>query len=1799
MNINKTSIPNLNFRAEMLSSVSRLMLVALLLISAMMGHALSQNIKFTQGNVGSGLENRIQVPLGSYPGRGAVSVSVTLAYSSRIWRIGPVNSINNNLFTKFQTITEAIYSENSVAGWKSSIDLPIIEWPRNEDTYYYTGKPFCDVCGSNLRQFRVARVFVNMPDGAKHELRKSDQPYEGPVDMVGTFYAVDGSRLRYDSTGQNTGTLFLPDGTRFQLNGSTAKYIDRNGNTLNYDNATRQWTDSLDRAINLPLPANPVPGEQLYSLPGMPLPYKFIWKHLSEPGVLTALANGSSPTRKPIANDYLPFPNLPPTAPNGNNFPIKVQTNYSEIPSLFISSFADDEDLGPETIVLGRGQIHGELFDPVVLTEIVLPNNLRYKFTYNIYGEIDKVVYPTGSFDRYQYSQVPAFADMKAPYTEASRGVTLRQVSANGSGNDLVDWAYEAVGGRVSITAPQNEARVETYRTIIPTPVHPGAQGTESTYWPFGFEDARQGQIYEQRVYAPGPGGAMLRRTLTEFAQTSNIVQPSIPSLDNTTKTAYRNLRPVKEVSLVLDTGGDALSKTVNYEYTANNYELTTGLDRTASEEYQFRSVAPTVAQADPITTMLPGTLASRVETIYLDDPTYQSRHILGLESEVSFKGIINQTLQTVAKSKNFYDEYALVTYNDLSPTTYIDPATPARGNLTTIRRYVDITAGSYLDTHAKFDQCGNVTSFLNARGIESEVQFSPDYKHAFPTQKSSAIPDESGAHGSNTALVSRSTFDITTGLPLETTDENNQITSLSYKDDQNVTDPLIRLRKVTRPDGGWTKYTFGDTVGNLYTLTETKRDTARISQSMEYIDPMGRLSRSFASEADNNYIVTDTIYDLLGRVWKVSNPYRTTTLNGVADIGNTDKWTVTNYDSLGRVNSVTLPDGSVSGTSYQGVYTTFTDQAGKQRRHLMDALGRLVRVDEPNLSGNLGSTIAPTQPTYYEYDPQGNLVRMTQGVSPNPVQHRYFKYDALSRLTYEHQVEQVALFSISDPVTGHNTWSRKLVYDETIGSNSYSGLLTSAYDARNVQTQFLYDNLNRIYQINYSDGTPTVTNYYDQIRNPYHNKGCLTEARTAAVGSIPATSELYNFDLMGRVKNHVQTIGDQPFTMNYTYDLGGALISQTYPSGRTVSYSFDNASRLSQVASGTTVYANQFDYSSSSGLLKAVTFGSGAVESYVYNSRQQLQSLDVIRNATQLHHFEYKFGLYNPATNTVDESKNTGEIAYMEGFVNSAKKWQQGFTYDTLGRLSSARELRGDNGLPSYIINYEYDLFGNRYQKQSQNGGNPFPQVWVEDNQIDQATNRFNTGVSYDNSGNITVDAKFRNRKYDYDANNRLKQSRNLNDTNAIDSVFDAGGQRVATQGGGSLTNVFVYDAMGKLVAEYSQAVTTGGTQYVFSDHQGSPRAITNNQGNVIARHDYLPFGEDIPGTLGLRNGVADYGGDEGARQKYAAMEKDDSTGMAHTLWRKYDSSSGRWTTTDPDRGSMLLMNPQTLNAYTYVTNSPVNFVDPLGLRLADMGVVQTDDPAYARTLQGSSDAEFRHSINGDYAVRNNLAVSERTIGDVTRYQGSPAAPTGGGGLSSGFFNPFEVWFEGHFDSEGYLVWEDSGLRYCLPPIGRRFWNDPTNSDPFRNSKESLVSYDMQKIDPASVPDYKGLSVSVKSWDFSLTRSRHGHWFLGLNKGANVSWPLPISISGYSGECYTDILHQTRANINDPNAIDQVIEGTSISGSVTLFPTESISGSLNTNRWTGVPTGSGTLGTGWSTGFGGSAGVGRSKRIY
>jgi RHS repeat-associated protein len=120
-----------------------------------------------------------------------------------------------------------------------------------------------------------------------------------------------------------------------------------------------------------------------------------------------------------------------------------------------------------------------------------------------------------------------------------------------------------------------------------------------------------------------------------------------------------------------------------------------------------------------------------------------------------------------------------------------------------------------------------------------------------------------------------------------------------------------------------------------------------------------------------------------------------------------------------------------------------------------------------------------------------------------------------------------------------------------------------------------------------------------------------------------------------------------------------------------------------------------------------------------------------------------------------------------------------------------------------------------------------------------------------------------------------------------------------------------------------------SGTTNYVLTDAQGSARTVMSNNGSVIARHDYLPFGEEI--SSGLRGSGLGYGATDNNRQKYGLTERDDTTGLDHTWWRKYENLSGRWTSPDPLSGS--IGDPQSFNGYNYTGNDPVNFIDPSGL--------------------------------------------------------------------------------------------------------------------------------------------------------------------------------------------------------------------------------------------------------------------------
>ncbi|MGJ5813326.1 RHS repeat-associated core domain-containing protein [Paludibaculum fermentans] len=147
-----------------------------------------------------------------------------------------------------------------------------------------------------------------------------------------------------------------------------------------------------------------------------------------------------------------------------------------------------------------------------------------------------------------------------------------------------------------------------------------------------------------------------------------------------------------------------------------------------------------------------------------------------------------------------------------------------------------------------------------------------------------------------------------------------------------------------------------------------------------------------------------------------------------------------------------------------------------------------------------------------------------------------------------------------------------------------------------------------------------------------------------------------------------------------------------------------------------------------------------------------------------------------------------------------------------------------------------------------------------------------------------------------------------------------------------------YVYDATGRLAAEYGSVATTPGVSYLATDHLGSTRHVLN--GGVAKRYDYWPFGEEMLAGTGGRQ-ATEYNSsvptvgqpDQATGMKFTGKEPDSETGLDYFGARYFSGAQGRFTTPDPLMASARASNSQTWNRYAYALNNPLRYVDPDGM--------------------------------------------------------------------------------------------------------------------------------------------------------------------------------------------------------------------------------------------------------------------------
>jgi RHS repeat-associated protein len=890
--------------------------------------------------------------------------------------------------------------------------------------------------------------------------------------------------------------------------------------------------------------------------------------------------------------------------------------------------------------------------------------------------------------------------------------------------------------------------------------------------------------------------------------------------------------------------------------------------------------------------------------------------------------GILDRPSQvSVFDSSGNLKAQTTYTYDGATPvpsgiTTQHVSITGSRGNATTIARLVSGT--STVSENLTYFDTGTVNIHYDGNNNKTTYAYSGTYTGAYPTTITSALNQ-----------TTTNTYDIHSGLRLSTIDPNNLTTSFTY-------DSLLRPLTDSYPDGGQTTYSYPST--NEVDISQKLDNSGHNRTASRRVDGLGRRIQQIVSNGEAiAYDQTDTCYDADGRTGFTSYPYQGTGLSS-SPCPSAQPGDSFSHDPLNRTTKVTHSDGSAISISYSGNSTTATDEQGITRQGQMDGTGRLTQVIE-NPSGL-------NYATAYTYDALGNLT----GVSQAGSRQRTFVYDSLSRLT--------------SSTTPEANWSAT---SQTYVSTTYlydadGNLINKTEPARNQQgtsmvtLTYCYDALNRMTAKGYTSQTcttgwlptPVATYVYDGGALP---SGCSVGSFSygSAVGKRtamcdPAGSEAWSYNIVsgsGWQTTDRRTTNSLTKSTIYQDDFLGLPTSIEYPSGRTISYSYNGGARPASVLDGTTsvYYANTAHYWAGGSLCWAV-YGAAITGAATYNGR--LQPLEIQSTGGVISYPGSCTGL-GQTGNLLDltygfhyGSGDNGNVMAIENNRDGTRT--QDFAYDALNRLLAANASTYATS-PSHC-------WGEAYQYDNQTTGGAWGNL-TNINSISTAytgctqeslgvtataQNQITSGTSigYDTAGNMITNS---GSAYTYDAEDHLTSTAGVNYT------YDGDGKRVEKSNGkiywygmdgsvldetdlaGSTTNSSFNEYVFVRGQRIARRDSSNDTYYYSSDHLGSSRVISEvpaggGTATLCYDADFYPFGGERAYTTSCSQNY-----------KFSGKERDIESNLDN-FGARYDSSNlGRFMSPDPLFVSASILEPQTWNRYSYALNNPMAILDPTGL--------------------------------------------------------------------------------------------------------------------------------------------------------------------------------------------------------------------------------------------------------------------------
>ncbi len=480
------------------------------------------------------------------------------------------------------------------------------------------------------------------------------------------------------------------------------------------------------------------------------------------------------------------------------------------------------------------------------------------------------------------------------------------------------------------------------------------------------------------------------------------------------------------------------------------------------------------------------------------------------------------------------------------------------------------------------------------------------------------------------------------------------------------------------------------------------------------------------------------------GGVYKMAGSVETSVLHIVGKERNGLEQENMEYDAMQNLSQTVYPNGAVAAYTYNmqnlpeqitlptggticfqydrnGNRTEAVDPEGNRTVMEYDSRNRMVKKTDP-----MGAVTA------YAYDSEGRCTQVTDAAGNV---HEY-EYDAAGQLVRETDVRgNITVFECITRYLFELSGKPETMIDPLGMKEQYeydrSGRMTAKTDADGYTTRYAWNPVGDLCRITYADGR-TAEFTYNSLRQLVRIDDWLGTARIEP-------------DAAGHAKKVTDPMGRE---VSCEWGVLGERRKTVYPDGQSVSFEYDDLSRLIRLKDGKQEVRYCYD---ADGRLIEKQYPDEIRTGYQYSPMGRLKSLVHQKSGTVLERYEYEYDLLGNRT-ALRKERRASVFASVTERLAREESGNYTYRYDSLDRLT---EVLKDGKLQS---RYEYDAYGNRTEKETGEGT-----IHYFYNEADQLIREEGSdgerAFQYDKRGNLTAIRQGEEflRQYLYDETSRM----------------------------------------------------------------------------------------------------------------------------------------------------------------------------------------------------------------------------------------------------------------------------------------------------------------------------------------------------------------------------------------------------------------------------------------------------------